>query len=81
MKKNALSSLGRRTHEPPISWLMKMTLEHPKLISLAAGFTDSESLPVREARALTHTLLSNAAEPVAPPSNTAALLATRRSES
>jgi len=50
MKRTAFSALGRRTAEPPISWLMKMTLDHPHLISLAAGFTDNPSLPVREVR-------------------------------
>lgn len=45
MKCNALSLLGERTTEPPISWLMKTALEHPGIISLAAGFTDSETLP------------------------------------
>ncbi len=57
MKNLALSELGRRTDDPPISWLMKMTLDHPKLISLAAGFTDNESLPVREARELLQQIL------------------------
>ena len=44
--------MSQRPPEPPISWLMKMTLDHPHLISLAAGFTDNESLPVEHARAL-----------------------------
>jgi len=48
--KTALSALARRTAAPPISWLMATTLARPKLISLAAGFTDNASLPVREAR-------------------------------
>jgi 2-aminoadipate transaminase len=52
-----LSALARRTPEPPISWLMKMTLDHPHLISLAAGFTDSESLPVLEAHDLLRDIL------------------------
>ncbi len=50
MKKFALSELGRRSEDPPISWLMEIALSRPKLISLAAGFTDNESLPVRAAR-------------------------------
>jgi 2-aminoadipate transaminase len=50
MKGSALSELGRRTGPPPISWLMDLTLSRPRLISLAAGFTDSESLPVTEVR-------------------------------
>jgi len=49
---SVFSSLARRTTEPPISWLMKMTLDHPHLISLAAGFTDNESLPLTETRRL-----------------------------
>src|SRR5262245_16481628 len=56
----SLSELARRTPEPPISWLMKMTLDHPHLISLAAGFTDSESLPVREAQDLLQKILGSA---------------------
>jgi 2-aminoadipate transaminase len=48
MKTFALSALARRTQEPPISWLMATALARPKLISLAAGFTDNETLPVRE---------------------------------
>ena len=55
----SLSALARRTPEPPISWLMKMTLDHPHLISLAAGFTDSESLPVREVQHLLWRILGS----------------------
>jgi len=50
MKPHVLSKMGQRTVEPPISWLMHAALSRPKLISLAAGFTDSASLPVAEAR-------------------------------
>jgi|TARA_B100001971_G_scaffold169673_1_gene161538 2-aminoadipate transaminase len=50
MKGNALSKLGRRTAEPPITWLMREALVRPGLISLAAGFTDNPSLPVVETR-------------------------------
>lgn len=57
MKSAGFSLLGRRTAEPPISWLMKMTLERPKLISLAAGFTDRASLPVREVGEILHEIL------------------------
>jgi len=59
MKSSALSQLARRTGEPPISWLMKMTLDRPELISLAAGFTDNESLPVRDARDLLDAVLGS----------------------
>ena len=54
---NALSKLGRRTSEPPISWLMKQALQRPGLISLAAGFTDNPTLPVRETGAIVEGML------------------------
>lgn len=54
----ALSQLGQRTAPPAISWLMSLTLGQPKLISLAAGFTDNASLPVSEARELLNEILS-----------------------
>jgi len=57
MKDPVLSTLGRRTAEPAISWLMHAALAHPHLISLAAGFTDNESLPVADARALLNDIL------------------------
>jgi 2-aminoadipate transaminase len=57
MKTVALSKMGRRTTEPPISWLMHTALAHPKLISLAAGFTDNVSLPVAKARAALNRVL------------------------
>jgi 2-aminoadipate transaminase len=57
MKTQVLSKMGRRTVEPPISWLMHAALSRPKLISLAAGFTDSASLPVAEARAALNQVL------------------------
>jgi 2-aminoadipate transaminase len=44
------SELGRRIEAPPISWLMEQKLKYPDLISLAAGFTDGPSLPVKEAQ-------------------------------
>lgn len=47
---NGLSKLGERTKDPPISWLMKVALDKPELISLAAGFTDGETLPVSDVR-------------------------------
>jgi len=59
MKASALSELGRRTAAPPISWLMAMALSRPRLVSLAAGFTDNESLPVQDARELLEGLLSS----------------------
>jgi len=57
MRSTALSELARRTGEPAISWLIKLSLDRPKLISLAAGFTDNQSLPVAEAAELLHDVL------------------------
>jgi 2-aminoadipate transaminase len=52
-----LSALGRRTAPPPISWLMQTALSRPKLISLAAGFTDNLTLPVEISRRLLNQVL------------------------
>jgi 2-aminoadipate transaminase len=49
--------MARRTTEPPISWLMKLTLERPRLISLAAGFTDNATLPAEEVDRITREIL------------------------
>ena len=55
--KTALSALGRRTAPPAISWLMKTALSRPRLISLAAGFTDNATLPVGLSRRLLNEIL------------------------
>ncbi len=55
--KTALSALGQRTAPPPISWMMKTALSRPKLISLAAGFTDNATLPVELSRQLLNEIL------------------------
>src|SRR5664279_222480 len=60
MNTHVLSQLGRRTEAPPISWLMATTLARPRLISLAAGFTDNASLPVKEVRGLLKGILGSA---------------------
>ena len=57
LKRTVLSALGQRTEEPPISWLMDLALARPRLISLAAGFTDNATLPVRDTRRLLAGLL------------------------
>jgi len=57
MKTDALSQMGRRTAPPPISWLMQAALSRPKLISLAAGFTDNPALPVEVSRKLLDRIL------------------------
>ncbi len=41
-----LSSLSGRTTESPIGPLIRLALENPALVSLAAGLVDEESLPV-----------------------------------
>ena len=51
--------MGARSDEPPISWLMDQALAHPRIISLAAGFTDNPTLPVAETRAVLEELLSD----------------------
>jgi len=55
--KTALSALGQRTAPPPISWLMKTALARPRLISLAAGFTDNATLPVGISRQVLNGIL------------------------
>jgi len=57
MKDSGLSQMARRTPDAPISWLMDLTLARPRMISLAAGFTDNESLPVEETRELMDAIL------------------------
>jgi len=57
MKPHVLSAIGQRTIEPAISWLMTAALSRPKLISLAAGFTDNASLPVADTRKLIDAIL------------------------
>lgn len=44
----ALSSKAQRTTDSPISTLIRLVLETPGLISLAAGLVDESSLPMRE---------------------------------
>ncbi len=58
--KSALSALGRRSDAPPITWLMILALSRPKLISLAAGFTDQETLPNTETLFLLTDILGDA---------------------
>jgi 2-aminoadipate transaminase len=57
MKPNVLSKMGQRIAVPPISWLMHAALSRPKLISLAAGFTDNSTLPVEISRKLLNEIL------------------------
>jgi 2-aminoadipate transaminase len=57
MKPNVLSKMGQRTAVPLISWLMHAALSRPKLISLAAGFTDNSTLPDEISRKLLNEIL------------------------
>src|SRR5258706_12417792 len=59
MKTNGFSKLALRTTGPAISWLMELTLDRPQLISLAAGFTDNESLPVDQTTRLLDEILAS----------------------
>ena len=59
MKHVALSQVGQRAEAPAISWLMEVALGRPQLISLAAGFTDNESLPVNDTRELLNEILKS----------------------
>lgn len=44
----AFSSLGARLRPPMVTTLMATALERPDTLSLAAGFTDTTTLPVRQ---------------------------------
>lgn len=59
MNKSGLSELGVRCDAPPIEWLMRLALQRPQLISLAAGFTDNETLPAREVIEIVRERLEN----------------------
>jgi 2-aminoadipate transaminase len=55
----ALSAKAKRTTEQPISYLIAASLANPKLINLAAGLVDSQTLPVQETADLVGELLSS----------------------
>ena len=46
-----LSQRARQTEDQPISYFMKAAVEHPNLISLAAGLVDQGSFPLEETNA------------------------------
>ncbi len=58
-----LSALGRRARLPAVAGLMKAALENPRLLSLAAGFTDNATLPVAEFTAAAQALAARQGEP------------------
>lgn len=57
-----LSQLGREAQFPAIASLMNLALENPKLLSLAAGFTDNATLPVKEVTAAVAALAARSGE-------------------
>lgn len=54
-----LSKRAQQTGEPPISYFMRQAVENPKLISLAAGLVDPESLPAADVRAALSEILGD----------------------
>ena len=57
------SALGRRAQPPTIARLMTLMLENPSLLSIAAGFTDTRTLPVAAVQAAVDTLAQRGGEP------------------
>ena len=57
------SALGERAQPPTIAHLMALALENPHLLSIAAGFTDSHTLPVTEVWKAVRTLAETAGDP------------------
>jgi len=54
-----LSERAARTGEPPINYMMEKALGNPDLISLAAGFVDYATLPVKEVSQVVTEILSD----------------------
>ena len=59
----SFSALGRRAEPPTIARLMSMALEQKGLLSLAVGFTDNRTLPVRGVKATVEVLAGQGGEP------------------
>jgi 2-aminoadipate transaminase len=57
------SDLGERARPPTIARLMEMALENPNLLSIAAGFTDTSTLPVDGVQQAITALALRAGEP------------------
>ncbi|MBI1372079.1 MAG: aminotransferase class I/II-fold pyridoxal phosphate-dependent enzyme [Phycisphaera sp.] len=53
------SQRATRATEQPIGYLMTMAVDHPELISLAAGLVDNATLPGDESRAILTKMLSD----------------------
>ena len=57
------SGIGRLAARPVVTDIMKVALENPEILSLAAGFTDTQSLPVSFVRDETVALCSSGVAP------------------
>ena len=60
----SFSALGDRAQPPTIARLMALMLGNPKLLSLAAGFTDNHTLPVAAVRAAVDKLAAQPGDPL-----------------
>ncbi len=58
-RQHRLSARAQRTHEPQISWLLKKPLENPRIISLAAGLVDQQTLPAKAVAQLVERLFAD----------------------
>jgi len=56
-----LSTRSHQTADQPISYFMQQAVENPRLISLAAGLVDAESLPAADVQAALADILSSPA--------------------
>jgi 2-aminoadipate transaminase len=56
-----LSDLGMRQRPSDITRLMTFALEQPNMLSLAAGFTDNESLPIEDVREIVEEIADSGA--------------------
>src|SRR5688500_15643012 len=54
-----LSERALHTEDQPISYFMKQAVENPRLISLAAGLVEQDSLPAAETQAALADILSD----------------------
>ncbi len=63
MSSIAYSALGQRAQPPTIARLMALMLENPQMLSIAAGFTDTRTLPVPAVQAAVDTLARRGGDP------------------
>ncbi len=62
-RREPYSALGSRLRPPVISALLSRALDHPRLLSLAAGFTDNHTLPVESVSAAVEALRARGGSP------------------